>query len=95
MLIKEGRSMKEYIDPFLYNVPKLDIHGYDRNSATAMIDNFIDNNLRIDNKKLLIVHGKGEGILKQATFEYLKKDKRVLEFKIDNFNDGQTIVILK
>ena len=35
--------MKNFIDPFLYNAPHLDIHGYDRYGATAMIKNFIDN----------------------------------------------------
>ena len=83
------------MDPFLYNVHFLDIHGYDRLGAVAMIKNFIDNEERIESKKVVIVHGKGEGILKKATHEYLKKDKRVLEYKIDIFNDGQTIVTLK
>lgn len=87
--------MKEFIDPFLYNVPHLDIHGYDRYGAVAMIKNFIENNLRIEQKKLVIVHGKGTGVLKNATHEYLKHDKRVLEFKTNNYNDGETIVILK
>lgn len=87
--------MEKNIDPFLYNVDFLDIHGYDRFGAVAMIKNFIDNECRIKSKKIVIVHGKGEGILKKATHDYLKSDKRVLEYKIDIFNDGQTIVILK
>jgi len=87
--------MKEFVDPFLYNVDKLDIHGLDRFSAVAMIKNFIDNECKIEAKKIIIVHGHGEGILKNATLEYLKTDKRVLEYKLDIFNDGQTIVYLK
>ena len=55
------------IDPFLYNAPILDIHGFDRYGAQAMIDNFIDNCIRIKANKLIIVHGKGEGILKKST----------------------------
>ena len=35
--------MRKNIDPFLYNAHFLDIHGYDRNGAVAMIKNFIDN----------------------------------------------------
>ena len=46
--------MKNFIDPFLYNAPHLDIHGYDRYGATAMIKNFIDNCVRIDSKKIVI-----------------------------------------
>lgn len=87
--------MKNRIDPFLYNVPHLDIHGYDRFGAIAMIKNFIDNNIRIDNKKIIVVHGKGSGILKKATHDYLKSDKRVLQFKTNNYNDGETIILLK
>lgn len=87
--------MRKNVDPFLYNVDFLDIHGYDKNSAVAMIRNFIDNECRIAAKKIVIIHGKGVGILRKATHEYLKTDKRVLEYKLDIFNSGQTIVILK
>ena len=87
--------MKKNVDPFFYNVHFLDIHGYDRLGAEAMIKNFIDNEIRIESKTVVIVHGKGEGILKKTTHDYLKKDKRVLEYKLDIFNDGQTIVTLK
>ena len=62
--------MKKFIDPFLYNAPHLDIHGFDRYGAVAMVKNFIDNCVRIDSKKIVIVHGKGTGILKESTHEY-------------------------
>ena len=44
--------MYKRIDPFLYNTPSLDIHGYDRYGAVALIRNFIDNMERIENKKI-------------------------------------------
>lgn len=87
--------MKKYINPFLYDAPSLDIHGYDRYGSTALIDVFIDNSLRIGKKEIIIIHGKGSGILKKSTHDYLKKDKRVLEYKLNIFNDGETIVKLK
>ncbi len=87
--------MKSFIDPFLYNIPHLDLHGYDRTGAVAMTKLFIEENLKINEKKIIIVHGKGTGILKSATHEYLKSDRRVLEFKTNNYNDGETIIILK
>jgi len=86
---------KEFIDPFLYNAPHLDLHGFDRTGAIAMIKMFIDENQRIDKKQIVIVHGKGTGILKNATHEYLKIDRRVLNYKTNNYNDGETIVNLK
>ena len=87
--------MKEFIDPFLYNLPHLDLHGYDRTGAVAMIKMFIDECTKMGNKKMVIVHGKGTGILKKATHEYLKTHHKVLEYKTNNYNDGETIVILK
>ena len=87
--------MRKIVDPFLFDVPSIDIHGYDRNGEVAMVKNFIDNQIRIAKRKVTIVHGKGEGILKQATHEYLRKDKRVENFKLNIFNDGETIVELK
>ncbi len=87
--------MNNFIDPFLYNLPHLDLHGYDRTGARAMVKIFIDENIRIDNKKIVIVHGKGSGVLKTSVHEYLKSDKRVIDYKTNNYNDGETIVNLK
>jgi DNA mismatch repair protein MutS2 len=87
--------MKEFIDPFLYNLPHLDLHGYDRTGAKAMIKMFIDENIRMKEHKIVIIHGKGSGVLKMATHEYLKTDRRVLDYKTNNYNDGETIVIIK
>ncbi len=87
--------MRKIIDPFLYNAPHLDIHGYDRYGAIAVVDNFIDNSLRIEAKKIVVVHGKGEGILKKSLHDYLKHDKRIISYKTNNYNDGETIIELK
>ena len=87
--------MKEFIDPFLYNLPHLDLHGYDRTGAKAMIKMFIDENIRMKEHKIVIIHGKGSGVLKMATHEYLKTDRRVLDYTTNNYNDGETIVIIK
>ncbi len=87
--------MNNFIDPFLYNLPHLDLHGYDRTGARAMVKIFIDENIRIDNKKIVIVHGKGSGVLKTSVHEYLKSDKRVISYKTNNYNDGETIVDLR
>ena len=87
--------MNSFIDPFLYNLPHLDLHGYDRTGARAMVKIFIDENIRIDNKKIVIVHGKGSGVLKTSVHEYLKSDKRVISYKTNNYNDGETIVDLR
>ncbi len=87
--------MKEYIDPFLYNLPHLDLHGCERTTAVAMTKIFIDENVKVDNKKIVVVHGKGHGIVRKSVHEYLKNDKRVTDYKTNNYNDGETIITLK
>lgn len=87
--------MKKFVDPFLYNLPHLDLHGYDRTSAVAIIKMFINEQIKMGEKKFVIVHGKGYGILRKATHEYLKTNNKILEYKTNNYNDGETIVVLK
>jgi len=84
-----------YIDPFNYNIPSLDLHGYDRNMARIATLDFINDNLKQKKEKICIIHGKGSGIIKNTVYDTLKKDKRILEYKSSYFNMGCTIVWLK
>jgi len=77
------------------NLPTLDLHGLDRDYARILINEFICDNYKIKNQKLIIIHGNGSGILRKTTQETLHKNKLVDSYKIDNFNSGTTIVILK
>lgn len=79
-------------DPFTYNLPHLDIHGETSATCVAVINSFIKDNIHLKNKKFIIVHGKGSGVLKKATHELLKKNKNIKKYYIDGMNDGQTII---
>ena len=79
----------------LSNTPKLDLHGFDRNYAKMLIEEFISDNYKMKNYQVLIVHGNGTGILRKITQETLRQNKYVEEYKIDNFNSGCTIVKIK
>ena len=82
--------------PTLYeNYPKLDLHGLDRDYAKILINDFVVDNYKMQKDVVIIIHGNGTGILKKTTQEVLKNNKLVSNFKIDNFNVGQTIVTLK
>lgn len=61
----------------------------------ALIIEFINDNVKMRNDIIVIVHGKSTGILTKKTHEVLRNNKNVLEFKLDNWNIGQTIVKLK
>jgi len=77
------------------NLPTLDLHGIDRDYARILINEFIDDNYKINNKMVLIIHGIGTGIIRKTTQKTLKENKKVEDYKIDNFNAGQTIVYIK
>ena len=74
------------------NCPTLDLHGESSDYARFAINDFINDNYKLKNEYVVIIHGKGSGILKKATQAVLRENKLVEEYKIDNFNDGQTIV---
>ena len=73
-------------------MPELDLHGEDRIGASIKVNHFIDDNAKIGNREIAIVHGIGQGILKKEVHKVLKKNKKVVEYNIDCFNDGCTLV---
>ena len=77
------------------NLPSIDLHGYDREYAKYKINEFVEDNYNMKKEKIIIIHGIGSGILKKTTQNVLKTNKLVDSYKIDNFNDGCTIVVLK
>ena len=80
---------------FIDSFPKLDLHGYDRETARVAIEDFIKENQKLKQEIFVIVHGIGSGILREITHMVLKKSKAVLEFKTYYYNNGCTIVRIK
>ena len=80
---------------FITNLPYLDLHGYDRDSARVAILDFIRINKGLKQEEFVIIHGVGEGIIKNITHKILKENKDVLEYAICYNNPGSTVVRLK
>lgn len=76
-------------------MPQLDLHGEDVIGASIKIKQFLDDNYKLKEKEVAIVHGIGKGILKRETLNLLKSDSRIEEYNIDCFNDGVTLVKFK
>ena len=74
--------------------PKIDLHGYDRDSARVATNDFVNDNLILGNETIIIIHGIGSGIVKKEVHDALKQNTHVLDYKTDNFNSGCTIVKL-
>lgn len=80
-----------YID----SLPKLDLHGYDRETARVAVNDFINDNIKMGNEVVNIVHGIGTGIIREATINTLNKNKNVVEYKSVYNNRGCVLVQLK
>ena len=77
---------------FIDNLPTLDLHGYDRETARVATNDFINDNIKMKNSIIVIVHGKGSYIVRDTVHDTLKKNKYVEDYKLYNFNTGCTIV---
>ena len=84
------------IDNYLLydSLPKIDLHGYDREMARVATEDFIRDSLIQKHEYIVIVHGIGSGIVRASVNEVLKKHKKIKNFKSSYFNPGMTVVQL-
>lgn len=75
--------------------PTLNLHGETRDTLAFPIADFINDNVKLGQEYVGIIHGRSSNILKSKTHELLKRNKNVDSFKVDIFNPGLTIVKLK
>lgn len=80
---------------FIDNLPKLDLHGFDRDTARVAVCDFIRDNIKMKNEFINIVHGIGSGVVKATVHDELRKNKNVINFKTYYYNQGCTIVKVK
>ena len=80
---------------FLSNLPTIDLHGFDRDSARVKVLEFISDNKIMGNEIICIVHGIGSGILKDEVHSVLKNSKDVLDYNLFYNNTGCTIAKIK
>lgn len=84
---------KEKIDDiFIKNLPTVDLHGDDRDSARVKTNDFIEEAFIMGCSKIVIIHGIGSGIVKQAVHDTLRNNKKVLSYHVYGANIGCTIV---
>lgn len=88
--------MKRIINnPFTAKFPSLDLHGETQDTINYLINDFINDNIKLKNKNILIIHGKGSGKIRNKTHELLKNNNHVKKYYLDMFNEGCTIVELR
>lgn len=81
-------------NPFIAKCPSLDIHGETTDTCLFVIKDFINDNIKLKESTIIIIHGKGQGKLRKRTHEILHNHPKVKKYYIDMFNEGCTIVEL-
>ena len=74
--------------------PKLDLHGEITSMVEVLVNEFIHDKIKEGFREVIIIHGKSTNILTKEVHKVLSKNKDVLEYKINNWNLGETIVLL-
>ncbi len=86
--------MQNY-DIFLDLLPKIDLHGFDMETARVATNDFIAEAIHMKYPKIVIIHGIGTGKIKKIVHKTLAANKNVLSFKLDNQNIGCTVIEIK
>ncbi len=75
--------------------PEIDIRGYRGEEALNLVRDFVDNALMVQHRNIRILHGKGNGILRQLVREYLATMNVVRSYRdesVDLGGSGITVV---
>ena len=80
--------------PFLNILPSIDVHGFTRETVYVPVSDFINDNIKLRNKKIVIIHGIGYGILRDEINRRFKRYKRVKKLYLSIDNAGCTIIEL-
>ena len=80
--------------PFLNVLPSLDIHGHTRETMYVVVSDFINDNIKLGNSKIVIIHGIGLKVLSNELKLRFYHDKRVKNIYLSPDNSGCSILEL-
>lgn len=86
--------MYKNIDPFMKILPQLDVHGFTEDIVMTVVNEFIEDSYKLGRKKIVVIYGKGQGILRRKIHNDLKNNRLVKGYYLYNFNIGCTIIEL-
>ena len=78
--------------------PELDVRGMIGDDACFMVDRYLDDAYIAQIYSVTVIHGKGTGALRQAIWNFIKKDKRVASYRAGQYGEGDygvTVIELK
>lgn len=80
---------------FSSSSPTLNVHGETRDTVVFVLNDFLNDNYKLQIEYVGVIHGRSSDILKLRVHELLRKNKKVDSFKVDIFNPGLTIIKLR
>ena len=85
----------DFEDIFIKNLPTIDLHGYDRDSARVATNDFVREATLMKWEEIIIIHGIGNGIVKESVHDTLRRNRMVLDYHVYGMNVGCTIIRIK
>ena len=70
--------------------PEIDVRGMTVLEAESVLGKFIDDAVFTGLSKILVIHGKGTGALRQGLQDYLKNHRSVRTFSFADISEGGT-----
>ncbi len=67
---------------------ELDLRGMTSDEALDAVDKYLDDAVLASFPQVRIIHGKGTGALRKAVTDYLRKDPRVVDFRLGETGEG-------
>ncbi|MBP3448011.1 MAG: endonuclease MutS2 [Clostridia bacterium] len=74
--------------------PELDLRGMNLEEAEYVTEKFIDDAVLANIPSVVIIHGKGTGVLRAGIHQLLKKNKSVKAFRLGTFGEGEAGVTI-
>lgn len=75
--------------------PRIDLHGEEKAMVYPLVTAFINEQVKLGNQEIVIIHGKSTNILTKEVHLVLSENKLVNDYHLNNWNLGETIVHLK
>lgn len=77
-----------------HTFPHLDLHGEKPELIEYIVNDFLNDQIKLGKDEAIIIHGIGKYVIKNKLYEILKDNKSVVDYHLTFNNIGETYVKL-